>query len=218
MCGSGNEPVPTVYCFYRFFYLGVLLRPAPACFGHRNAEGGGRTDNLGYQTCRRVIGLRGERYYAPGWNYDISAQYAQVSLTRAYNNEFSVTRLKRALDVVDDGSGNAVCASVVDGTDPNCVLYNIWTVGGVTEAALDFSSAASRQTFGNGGFSGPPFSFVIRSGFCNRAVCLVPDGRRRRQAAILLALVRVAFPSSCTPGRLETACRVGLRQAARHLA
>ena len=111
---------------------------APAYFGRRNVEGGGRTDNLGYQTYRGVIGLRGELYDAPGWNYDISAQYAQVSLTRAYTNEFSVTRLTRAMDVVDDGSGNAVCRSVVDGTDPNCVPYNVWTVGGVTEAALDY--------------------------------------------------------------------------------
>jgi iron complex outermembrane recepter protein len=111
---------------------------APAYFGRRNVEGGGRTDNLGYQTYRGVVGVRGELYDAPGWSYDISAQYAQVSLTRAYTNEFSVARLNRAMDVVDDGTGNAVCSSVVDGTDPNCVPYDIWTVGGVTEAALDY--------------------------------------------------------------------------------
>lgn len=120
----------------------LLITPfdgvSPAYFGRRNVEGGGRTDNLGYQTYRGVVGLRGELYDAPGWSYDVSASYAQVTLTRAYTNEFSVTRLNRAMDVVADDDGNAVCQSVVDGTDPNCVPYNVWTIGGVTEAALDY--------------------------------------------------------------------------------
>jgi outer membrane receptor protein involved in Fe transport len=119
---------------------------SPAYFGRRNVEGGGRTDNLGYQTYRGVVGLRGDLFDAPGWSYDISASYAQVTLSRAYTNEFSVTRLNRAMDVVDDGTGNAVCASTLDGTDPNCVPYNIWTVGGVTQQALDYLQVPLLQT------------------------------------------------------------------------
>nr|WP_321441903.1 TonB-dependent receptor [uncultured Hyphomonas sp.] len=111
---------------------------SPAYFGRRNVEGGGRTDNLGYQTYRGVVGIRGDLYKAPGWSYDLSASYAQSTLSRSYTNEFSVTRLTRAMDVVDDGDGNAVCQSVVDGTDPNCVPYDVWTVGNVTEAALNY--------------------------------------------------------------------------------
>jgi iron complex outermembrane recepter protein len=104
----------------------------------RNVEGGGRQDTLGYQTYRGVAGLRGDLYKAPGWSYDVSASYAQVSLTRAYKNEFSVNRLNRSLNVVDDGSGNPVCASVLDGTDPNCVPWDIFTIGNVTDAALSY--------------------------------------------------------------------------------
>ena len=112
---------------------------SPAYFGRRNVEGGGRTDNLGYQTYRGVVGIRGDLFKAPGWSYDLSASYAQVTLSRSYTNEFSVTRLTRAMDVVTDpDSGEAVCASVLDGTDPNCVPYNVWTVGGVTEEALNY--------------------------------------------------------------------------------
>jgi outer membrane receptor protein involved in Fe transport len=112
---------------------------SPAYFGRRNVEGGGRTDNLGYQTYRGVVGIRGDLFKAPGWSYDLSASYAQVTLSRSYTNEFSVTRLTRAMDVVaDPDSGEAVCASVLDGTDPNCVPYNVWTVGGVTEEALNY--------------------------------------------------------------------------------
>ncbi|WP_373007781.1 TonB-dependent receptor domain-containing protein [Hyphomonas sp.] len=104
----------------------------------RNIEGGGRRDNLGYQTYRGVVGLRGDLLDAPGWTYDLSAQYSQVTLSRAYTNEFSINRLNRALNVVDDGAGNAVCASVVDGTDPNCVPWDIFTLGNVTPAALSY--------------------------------------------------------------------------------
>ncbi len=117
---------------------------APAYFGRRNVEGGGRTDNLGYQTYRGVVGLRGDLPDAPGWTYDLSAQYSQVTLARSYTNEFSITRLTRALDVITgDGSGGLAdgaigCRSVDDGTDPNCVPYNIFEIGGVTDAALSY--------------------------------------------------------------------------------
>ncbi|WP_241764264.1 TonB-dependent receptor plug domain-containing protein [Hyphomonas jannaschiana] len=112
----------------------------------RNVEGGGRQDHLGYQTYRGVAGLRGDLYKAPGWSYDISASFAQVTLSRSYRNEFSITRLNRALNVVDDGTGTAVCASVLDGTDPNCVPWDIFTVGNVTPEALAYLQVPLLQT------------------------------------------------------------------------
>jgi iron complex outermembrane receptor protein len=112
----------------------------------RNVEGGGRQDHLGYQTYRGVAGLRGDLYKAPGWSYDVSASFAQVTLSRSYRNEFSITRLNRALNVVDDGTGTAVCASVLDGTDPNCVPWDIFTVGNVTPEALAYLQVPLLQT------------------------------------------------------------------------
>jgi iron complex outermembrane receptor protein len=112
----------------------------------RNVEGGGRQDHLGYQTYRGVAGLRGDLYKAPGWSYDVSASFAQVTLSRSYRNEFSITRLNRALNVVDDGTGTAVCASVLDGTDPNCVPWDIFTVGNVTPEALGYLQVPLLQT------------------------------------------------------------------------
>ncbi len=103
--------------------------------GRRNVEGGGRQDDLNYTSYRGVVGVRGE--ITPGWNYDIAAQYSRVALARTYLNDFSVTRLGRALDVVSVG-GTPTCRSVVNGTDPNCVPYDIFIVGGVTQAALDY--------------------------------------------------------------------------------
>lgn len=107
----------------------------PLYIGRRNVEGGGRQDSLGFQSFRAVVGLRG--LITEGWNYDISAQFSKVKLARTYLNEFSVRRLGNALDVVDVG-GVATCRSVVNGSDPACVPYNIFSTGGVTQGALDY--------------------------------------------------------------------------------
>ncbi|WIY69038.1 TonB-dependent receptor [Aquidulcibacter paucihalophilus] len=103
--------------------------------GRRNVEGGGRQDDLNYTSYRGVVGVRGE--IAPGWDYDVAAQFSRVALARTYMNDFSATRLTRALDVVDVG-GTPTCRSVVNGTDPTCVPYDIFIIGGVTQAALDY--------------------------------------------------------------------------------
>ena len=107
----------------------------PFTVGRRNVEGGGRQDDLRYQSYRIVTGVRG--LIAEGWNYDVSAQYSRVQLSRTYRNEFLGTNLKRALDVVSVG-GVPTCRSVVDGTDPRCVPYDIFSIGGVTQDALNY--------------------------------------------------------------------------------
>jgi iron complex outermembrane recepter protein len=123
----------------------ILADPnrVPFTIGRRNVEGGGRQDNLGYQSYRGVVGIRGE--FAPGWNYDLAAQYSRVNLTRVYQNDFSRTRLARATDVISV-NGVATCRSVTNGTDPNCVPYNVFTPGGVTQAALDYLQIPLVQT------------------------------------------------------------------------
>ncbi|MBY9066696.1 TonB-dependent receptor [Hyphomonas sp. WL0036] len=117
---------------------------SPAYIGRRNVEGGGRQDHLGYQTYRAVIGFNGPLYNTPGFSYDVSAQFSRVKLARSYRNEFSTVRLNRALDVITgDGSGKLAageigCRSFDDGTDANCVPWNIFEIGGVNDAALNY--------------------------------------------------------------------------------
>ena len=114
-----------------------LIDPCPLYILRRNVEGGGRQSHLNYESYRGVIGIRGELDAA--WSYEVSAQYSKVRLAQIYRNEFSVARLTRALDVVTDpSSGAPVCASVLDGTDPNCVPYNLFRRDGVTQEALDY--------------------------------------------------------------------------------
>ncbi|HKS56854.1 MAG TPA: TonB-dependent receptor, partial [Steroidobacteraceae bacterium] len=57
---------------------------------------------------------------------------------------FHKTRLARSLDVVDV-NGVPTCRSVVDGTDPLCVPYNVFTIGGVTPAALNYLQVPGMQ-------------------------------------------------------------------------
>ena len=57
---------------------------------------------------------------------------AQTNFAQTYPNDFSVTRLARAIDVIDNPNTpgvDPVCRSVLDGTDPNCVPYDIFAHG-----------------------------------------------------------------------------------------
>jgi outer membrane receptor protein involved in Fe transport len=104
--------------------------------GRRNVEGGPRFDDLRHTNMRTLVGLRGDINDA--WEYDMFANFSRVRYSQVYNNDLSITRITRALDVVDDGFGNPVCRSVVDGSDTNCVPWNLFQTGGVTQEALDY--------------------------------------------------------------------------------
>jgi len=116
----------------------------------RNVEGGGRRDDLNYESYRLLTGLRGP--INDSWDYDVSGSYSRVNLARTYLNDFSVSRLGRALLVDNDGpdgvAGNGDDAPTCEAAqaiqeyavapDANCVPYNIFTPGGVTDAALAY--------------------------------------------------------------------------------
>jgi iron complex outermembrane recepter protein len=111
----------------------------PVYIGRRNVEGGGRQDDLHHTSFRAVAGVKGD---VGPWSYDVSAQIGKVIYQEEYKNDFSFAKLTRALNVVaDPATGQAVCQSVVDGTDPNCVPYNVWAPNGVTSSALNYVSA-----------------------------------------------------------------------------
>ena len=95
----------------------------------RNVEGGGRQDDLQHVSYRAVIGTRGE--ISPAWSYDMYYQYGRTNYSQTYLNDFSVNRLGRALDVVTGPNGTPVCRSALDGTDPNCVPWDIFSPGSV---------------------------------------------------------------------------------------
>jgi outer membrane receptor protein involved in Fe transport len=115
-------------------YFRGVLQPL-----RRNVEGGGRQADLQHTDYRIVVGMRGE--LSDAFSYETYYQYGRVVYAQTYLNDFSVTRLTRALDVIDNPATVGVdptCRSVLDGSDPNCVPYDIFALNSVNPAALAY--------------------------------------------------------------------------------
>jgi iron complex outermembrane recepter protein len=113
--------------------------------GRRNIEGGGRQQQFHNQSFRALVGSRGD--IAEGWNYDVGVQFSRVTADQSSVNDFVVPNLRNALHAVrDPDTGEIVCASVLDGSDPNCVPYNPFTLGGVTPEALTYLQVPAVQS------------------------------------------------------------------------
>lgn len=108
---------------------------ADAQIYRRNVEGGGRQADISNNSFRAQVGFKGD--IGP-WSYDVFGQSARVAYTETYRNEFSIARSYKAIDAVLDAEGKTVCRSFLNGTDPACVPYNIFKLGGVTPEALEY--------------------------------------------------------------------------------
>ena len=112
----------------------------------RNVEGGGRQDVINHEAWRIVGGMRGD--VATGISYDAYYQRGRTRRNSHYLNDFSVTRLARAIDAVAvlDGAivapgtpgATVVCRAAFTGIDPACVPWNIFQEGQVTPEALQY--------------------------------------------------------------------------------
>jgi outer membrane receptor protein involved in Fe transport len=131
--------------FNTLFPAGYTADTRQVTIQRRNVEGGGRQDDLGLTSYRGVVGIKGT-FLDDNWNYDVSGQYGTVLFSETYQNDFSLTRIDRALDVVTDpDTGAPACRSFVDGSDPNCVPWNIWSIGGVTPASVNYLATPGFQ-------------------------------------------------------------------------
>ncbi len=109
----------------------------PLYIGRRNVEGGPRNDDLQHTSFRLLFGAKGE--ITDDWSYDSFVNISRTDLSELYNNDLSTTRITRALNVVADPlSGVPTCQSVVDGSDPSCVPWNVFQTGGVTQNQIDY--------------------------------------------------------------------------------
>ena len=104
----------------------------------RNVEGGPRVSDLKHTAFRGVVGSRGDLTNV--FSYDAYFQYGRTNYDQIYRNEFSIQRLNRALNVVDDprtpGVVDPICRSVLDQSDPNCIPYDIF--GTPSQASIDY--------------------------------------------------------------------------------
>ena len=84
-----------------------------------------------------MVGTKGDLNDA--FSYDAYYQYGRTNYTQVYKNEFSAARLVRALDVVANPAGGApICRSVLDGTDPNCSPYDVFTGNPASQASINY--------------------------------------------------------------------------------
>ena len=160
--------------------------------GRRNVEGGPRIDDLKHQTYRIVLGTRGD--IAPGIAYDAYAQYGRALLSEEYRNDFSRARLNRSLNVVINPATNLpACASAIPNgagqvLDANCVPYNIFAPGGVTQEALDylqtpgFRSGTSSQIVVNAALTARLGEYGVQSPWSERGVAIAFGAEYRKDS------------------------------------
>ncbi|MEP5765765.1 MAG: TonB-dependent receptor [Halieaceae bacterium] len=153
--------------------------------GRRNVEGGNRRQDLRYDSFRGVFGLRGD--INDTWRYDMYYQYSEVVMQNTYLNDLSNAKITNALNAVDDGAGGVTCASVVDGTDGNCVPWNIFETGAVTQEMTDylvlplFARGTTDQTVANAYIAGNLGEYGIKSPWAETGIDVVFGAEYREE-------------------------------------
>lgn len=137
--GITGAPIPFVDPVTGATYFRANLFPA-----RRNVEGGPRSVDLRHKNLRILGGIKGE--YSTNVTYEASILFGRVKFDSANSNDFSISRTRRALDVVTDpATGEPACRSALTGEDPACVPWDIFAPGSVTDAALSYLTIAPEQ-------------------------------------------------------------------------
>ncbi|MFO6430388.1 TonB-dependent receptor domain-containing protein [Erythrobacter sp. W302b] len=186
--GLGEPLLPTTPFNFVDPLTGNTYNRAFAQILRRNVEGGGRQDDLQHVSYRAVIGVKGE--LSPAWSYDAFYQYGRNNYAQTYLNDFSVTRLGRALDVVAGPGGTPVCRSTLDGTDPNCVPWDIFSPGTVTPSAASvqylatpgFSRGVVSQQVANAFLSGSLGEYGLKTPWADQGVDVVFGAEYRKES------------------------------------
>ena len=100
--------------------------------GRRNIEGGDRFIDFEHTNYRAVFGSKGN--FADAWSYDLYGQYFYTSFSDSNEKFLSYEGIGNALLV----TGTAANPTCISGSTRGCVPYNIFSDGGVTQAALNY--------------------------------------------------------------------------------
>lgn len=153
----------------------------------RNVEGGGRRDDLEHTEYRVVAGVRGDLNNA--FSYDAYYLFGRTIFAETYLNDFSVTRLTNALDVITGPNGTPICRSAQPGgSDPNCVPYDIFAPGQVTQAAINYLQTPGFQRGNNGeivisgSITGQLGEYGIRSPFADEGISFAAGAEYRKES------------------------------------
>ncbi|MEA3015221.1 MAG: iron complex outerrane recepter protein [Sphingomonadales bacterium] len=177
----------------------------------RNVEGGGRRDDLQHTNYRIVAGMRGE--LSPAWSYDMYYQFAQTNFAETYTNDFSVTRLTRAIDIVDDPRTpgvDPICRSVLNGTDLSCIPYDIFATGQLTPGSPvlnylqtpGFQRGTNQQTVASASLTGDLSSWGMKFPWAESGVGVAVGVEYRKESLELLTDAAFSLlPSSDLAGQ-----------------
>lgn len=183
----GNSPGETPYLFTDPA-TGLQYTRGFAQIGRRNVEGGPRRDDLQHTSYRAVLGMRGD--LSSAWSYDAYYQYGRTNFAETYFNDLSTIRIGRSLDVVRNANGNVVCRTTQDGTDPNCVPWDIFSPGTVTPSAAStnylstpgFQRGIVSEQVVSAYFSGALGEYGIQSPWANEGLGLVLGAEYRKES------------------------------------
>lgn len=115
---------------------------ADVSIGRRNIEGGGRTSFYEHNDIRVVVGTKGD--ISDNWTYDAYGSYYYVTTFQSNTDYLDYSKINNALQVTTSpATGAPVCIS-----GGQCVPWNIFNAGGVTQAALDYLSTPG-TAYGN---------------------------------------------------------------------
>ncbi|WDA39888.1 TonB-dependent receptor domain-containing protein [Erythrobacter sp. BLCC-B19] len=186
--GLGEPLLPTTPFNFIDPLTGTTYNRAFAQILRRNVEGGARQDDLQHVSYRAVIGVKGD--LSPAWSYDAFYQYGRNNYAQTYLNDFSVSRLGRALDVVTGPGGTPVCRSTLDGSDPNCVPWDIFSPGTVAPSAASvaylstpgFSRGVVEQQVANAFLSGSLGEYGLKTPWADQGVDIVLGTEYRKES------------------------------------
>jgi iron complex outermembrane receptor protein len=160
----------------------------------RNVEGGPRQANFSHTTYRGVLGTQGD--LSNVFSYDAYYQYGRTKYLQVFENDVSVTRLNRSVNVVNvDASGHVVpvgtagsvieCRSVLDGSDPSCVPFNYF--GTPSAAAVKYVGAVgvdpgeTSEQIANVNFTGKLGEAGIQTPWANNGIGINAGWEYRRE-------------------------------------
>ncbi len=154
--------------------------------GRRAIEGGGRASAYEHQNYRAVFGIKGAVPEYEDFHYDIYGQYYYTSLFQENHNYLSLSRIAKALQVVDVG-GTPTCIAKVTGADAACVPYNIFTQGGVNASQINYLNSTGteegtiEQTVVSASVAGNLGKYGIKSPWANDPVGIALGLEDRRE-------------------------------------
>jgi len=148
--------------------------------GRRNVEGGGRLSSYEHQNYRIVLGSKG--VISGPWNYDVYGQRYHTSLFQNNERYLLKSRIQNALLVANDAGGQPVCIS-----GGECVPYNIFQDGAVTQEQLDYLTGSGSQkgeltqSILSGSINGDLTQYGLKSPWADEGVGVAFGGEYRKE-------------------------------------